>query len=156
MPEAAIPLVAEEAVGTTAAELTAEQLAAQQAAAAAQAAQAAEAAQAAQAAQEATRQAVLDTVTKTPVSTAGTGVSSLASGAAPTAGGLALSTLWVTLAFAWFFPSMLRSVFLASSTSLNNNLFSLYMIRASLVVGISMPCLSRYSRAEFLLDIQQR
>lgn len=79
MPEAAIPLVAEEAVGATAAELTAEQIAAQQllaeqqAAAALEAQQAAEAAQAAQAAQQATNEAIRNTVTQTPVSPPGTG-----------------------------------------------------------------------------------
>jgi len=55
MPEAAIPLVAEEAVGTTAAELTAEQIAAQAAEQAAQQAIAQQAAE--QAAAEAARQA---------------------------------------------------------------------------------------------------
>jgi len=93
MPEAAIPLVAEEAIGAgttlTAEELAAQQLLAQQQAAAAlQAQQAAEAAQAAQAAQTATNQSVLNTIAQTPVSSAGSGISSLASGANPAAGGL--------------------------------------------------------------------
>ena len=76
MPEAAIPLVAEEAVGATAAELTAEQIAAQQLLAEQQAAAALEAqqaAEAAQATQQATNEAIRNTVTQTPVSPPGTG-----------------------------------------------------------------------------------
>jgi len=106
MPEAAVPLVAEGAVaGTmTAAEIAAAEAAAAAAAeaataaaveqaatqAAAQAAAEQAATQAAgQAAQTATNQSVLNTIAQTPVSSAGTGVSSLASGANPAAGGLA-------------------------------------------------------------------
>jgi hypothetical protein len=69
MPEAAIPLVAEEAVGATAAELTAEQIAAQQLLAEQQAAAALEAQQAAeQAAQQAAQQTAQQVVQQAPPS----------------------------------------------------------------------------------------
>ena len=90
-PEAAVvaPELVEGATvagGLTEAEIAAQQLLAEQQAAAALQAQ--QAAEAAQAMQQATNEAIRNTITQTPVSSAGSGISSLASSANPAAGGL--------------------------------------------------------------------